>query len=199
MTTIYGELPKPVLDKQVVRLQRFGFNVKCLLILREPVTRCFSMVKHIRRYGRTKLRGLDVSKADLDLMLDVLTIPELERKSRYENICETAKHIEGSECLILINDTLQEQVETVNHFLGISLKHDAFNERIYTSGEDYQIPDDYFEQVVNHYRETYNYCFEHFPETKHLWRRAYNILNDRGLDETNYEASTSRSNRGSAS
>lgn len=163
-------------------IEKFGFELKILLILRDPAERIMSAIKMFKRLNTLRSRGLDPDLDDDELLLNCFKMPDVEARTRYEIIIENLNFLHKEKKLILINENLKNKVSEINKFFKTSLPNNAFSKK-YKASYYHHINDDVFFQVVEYYLETYLYCFKNFPITKKLWYRAYVFISKKYPDK----------------
>ncbi len=151
------------------------FDMRVVLLLRDPVQRAFSAVRHFRRVNAQRfphtLSGDD--NALFERMFDTAYVWE---RANYPRIIEDLEaafgaknvHIEFFERLFN-----EEAVSRLCAFLGIEQKAAAFDKIVNASPRPIELGDDLRARAEKAYSDIYEYCFDRFPEAKlrDVWLR----------------------------
>jgi hypothetical protein len=175
----YSILKSNQLEKIIKKFKLFNIETKIIFLIRDPVERCLSMVKMQKHNNMMKILGI---KNDINLIEHLKLIypsKKCQNKTRYEKTIKNIKQIQiQTDYLILINEKLNSvsTIKKINSFLKINLARNSFQEKKFSNNEKINIPNNLYKKIVLFYKETYFYCFYHYPKTKTVWSKAFNLL-----------------------
>lgn len=173
----YNELSKAEYSNILSILQK-KFNVKIILLLRDPVERTFSQIRMMRRLKT--LKKLDYKTniyalSDQQILLKYYKHKNFTKKNNYEYSINKIKKLDNIKPLILFNENLKNSVEQINNYLNTNIKKNSFDKMKFSNGNT-ELDKDKLDIIYNYYRDTYNFCFKNYPITKKLWNYAYEKL-----------------------
>lgn len=149
------------------KILKTGAQIRLVFLMRDPLERCWSAV---RMYRRLKHHA-DSDEAHL---AQVYATAQFSGRTRYETICENIKAVfKPDEIYFGLYETAFErtEVERLSDFLGIPANFSFVKKQMNQSPKSQLISDALSSEVINHYRQTYDYCSKHFPETKGIWHQ----------------------------
>jgi len=160
------------------KLKLFGFDPKIIFIMRDPYQRCLSMMNMLKRRNVLWSRGIDSNIGDEKILSSLYTTYECVSRTRYNYIIENImRSAPSNQVLILINEQLNNSVKKINIFFNLNLPLNSFAEKKFHHIGKTNISKKLKSTIIYFYKDTYEYCFENYPETKQLWSSAFNILN----------------------
>lgn len=153
-----------------------GFEIKVLLLMRDPVERCFAAARSAWEF---KTRGGRRPDLDLfDLLKAQYPSPGYEARTRYDRIITTLEsEFAPHEIHYGFYETLfcQAEIQRLLGFLGLSLsRRPNFVRRLNESTRPKEMPPDLAAQIREFYREAYAFCAERFGSDLigGIWRRG---------------------------
>ncbi|MDG1029362.1 MAG: hypothetical protein P8P76_00905, partial [Alphaproteobacteria bacterium] len=94
-------------------------------------------------------------------------------RTRYEVVCERLRNVfEEEELYFGFYETMfdDDELERISKFLNVPVNYEHRNKKVNVSPKKSQIPTDLREKIQCFYSDTYDYCFEHFEQTKLIWK-----------------------------
>lgn len=173
ITPSYAGLPVKVLKKIKSGLEKSGFNVKVMFLMREPVARCISAN---RMYSKERLlANPDVSELEAELLQKKYRQVRFEIRTRYDITIKNLEEVFLPEQIHyafyeeLFSDPVLSQICT---FLELPFRSGNYNEVSNGSKVRGEIPLGLKSEIKQHYNETYEYVFEKFGKERieKLWK-----------------------------
>lgn len=175
LTPGYAALPAEVLARIRDGFGRRGIAVKAVFHMRDPFERCWSVVRMARRNaaseGGLKNRAKGFVPEALHLALN-------DRKPRFQHATNYAATLQAlsrafasEDVYVGIYETMftPKQLESLGAFLGVTFATGAEGQRANATRKSAEIPLWLRRRVVQHYAHVYDYCAQHYPETRDLW------------------------------
>ena len=167
----YSVLTSKTLAQTRKQLERKGFKVKVIFLMRDPVERIWSQVRMIRQ--RQTIQSVCDFPTETDAILGCYAIDRMARNTRYEHT------IHNLETAFNTNDIHYEFYEKLfeessfkhlERFLGIPLTEPDFKSRINESPKSQTLPEEISRKVAHEYKNTYQFIREKFGnQTLDLW------------------------------
>lgn len=157
--------------KQVI--EGFGFDLKVIFLMRDPVDRIWSGLRMHQKNKAKKGIFIDDDMLVEDFMA-TFKVSGIPLRSNYKL---TMKNIEAvfSEDAILYafyeNLFTRTSIDQIDNFLGIKLEGIDFEKKINQSPEK-PLPDHAIEYALRELKEQYMECNTKFPVTRNLWRKC---------------------------
>lgn len=167
----YCELPVEIFLQIKNELERRGFTVKVIFLMRDPVERCWSWVRHWQR---------DLIKNDPSLTMqsqheslaEIYNSPYCELRTRYENTLRNIEAVFPQENVFYaLYENLFEHgtLSRLRSFLEIEdFEPNVGEKRNVSLQKNCQISPELSKQIVTYYRETYEVCMSRF-NLEGLW------------------------------
>ncbi len=177
ITPTYSALPADAFRVIKNGLEAKGFKVKVIYLMRDPVERCWSML----RMGRIKLQQKDpamVLVEEQKALAELYTNRQCELRTRHELTLENLEKVFDSENIYYgFYETLFEKntLEKLQEFLELSDFRPDITEQLNVSHKgELALNEALVRDVVHFYQETYRYCDSRFG-IKSIWD-GYNYL-----------------------
>lgn len=149
-------------------LEGYGFNVKVIFLLRDPVERIWSAQRMIIRNNKRK-------QTDVETMIQKL--PKFSRlnqnmiRSDYISTINNIEEIfEQNQIFYAIYENLftKESISKLEYFIEHKINDVQFNTKVNESPK-IALPENIFKRTINLYKDQYKFCNKKFPETNVLW------------------------------
>lgn len=166
ITPAYAGLSEVNLRDLRGRLIQAGFNVKVVFLMRDPFERCWSALRMKRR----KQGG--TSDLESDQMKSIYSSEMYQMRTRYELAVERIEKVfEREEVFFGIYEELfsEKEIQRLSDFLTIEIASELLGERKNFTAKSQDIDHSVKRDVMDFYRETYQFCFDRFPQTRSLW------------------------------
>ena len=150
------------------KLIEFGFNVKVIYLIRDPVERLWSNI----RMEKKLYKGIKEGLSDSDALKMLLNDKEWTTESRYEIVIERIKNVfELENIYIGIYEEMFTSVrlKKLSDFIGIDYNPDMIRKRFNVSEKKEEIDIGVLKKARESFETTYEFCYGNFPQTKHLW------------------------------
>ena len=176
ITPNYAILKRSIFRMAKRNLEKRGFTVKVVFLMRDPVERAWSL-------ARMKKRNMEESKQENFDEIKYISKKTLDgfayMKSSYELTIKNLEKIFEQEDIYygfyetLFNDKSHEDIQ---RFLGISIKKFDSGEVFNASPKSTQIPDETNKELVERFQSTYEYMQRRFGDSMtEIWER-YKLL-----------------------
>ncbi len=170
-TPSYASLPIVALKEIKYGLESRGFNVKVIFLMRDPIERCWSMLRMHRRQWLKKNKPLTISDEQSDLAGFYKSKP-CEIRTRYEL---TINNLESVFCpeniFYAFYETLFDDcvLNGIKSFLNLSdFAPDIKKKYNITKKTEQQLRDELGRDIFSFYKETYEFCDNKFG-VRELW------------------------------
>ena len=170
----YCGLTSKTLIRARKQLEKRGFKVKVIFLMRDPVERIWSQVRMIRQ--RRTIQSVCNFATEKEAILGCYAIDRMARNTRYE---ETIRNLENAFPTHNIHYEFYENLFQENSFkrletfLGIQLTEPDFERRINESPKNLTLPEDIARKVALEYRNTYQAIEEKFgAQSLELWTNS---------------------------
>ncbi|MCC2099456.1 MAG: hypothetical protein KDJ29_21375 [Hyphomicrobiales bacterium] len=171
ITPTYGTLSEDNLREIKERLEHVGFRVKTVLLLRDPVQRCWSAVRmKLRNEGNTSPNEEETNS----LLAKLYQTPEYALRTDYATMVGKVEKVfapENTYYGFYENMFSEEKVRAIADYLSIPTRLEYSSVRKNTS-PTVTISDANREALRSFYKSTYDFCFDRFPEGRELWEAA---------------------------
>lgn len=174
VTPTYMCISKKGFDHIRTKTLEHGFAPKVIFLMRDPVERCISEVRHQLRdkFQPAKWTADDESA----LLEEKYSQPSFVLRTRYDNAVNTleSSSFKSSEIMYIIYEELffPEKIREVCDFLGIQFVSPELKKMINVSRTSNQIDSDLVEKVRKFYEPVYLFAKERFGVEKisRLWK-----------------------------
>ena len=155
------------------RLTSFGFDIKIIMLMRDPFERVWSAL----RMGRRNMiaRGADEAKfaPEEDRLLKIYDAPNMVAQTNYKFAVEALEKVfEPEQIFYALYEELFERhtLERLGSFLDIPVKEEHVQVRVNVSKKEASVSEQTVKQICGYYREIYDFCNARFPKTQDVWR-----------------------------
>ncbi|WP_068108300.1 sulfotransferase family protein [Tropicimonas marinistellae] len=172
ITPDYASLGKRSMAKVRDHLEKMGYPVKVVFLMRDPAERCYSSfrmaARNFVRDGRTKV------PASQSEFVPFSCTTRAASRTRYEKtIAALEANFDKSQIYYGIYEDLfnNEEIARISEFLGVDYVEPKLDVRKNAGGEKKRPSDDEIRQVREHYRSTYKFCRNKFGAERidRLW------------------------------
>lgn len=173
ITPCYAVLEPQTLETIRSRMEGVGFNVKVVFLLRDPVERCWSAIRHHRSVLARAGKPLK-AETEIDHLRRAFDTEQMQIRTRYQDTIANLEQVFPPEDIWLgLYETMfsEMEVQKISDFLGIPSNLDFTDRRVNVSPKDeISISEATVSQIKDFYSDVYCYCNERFPITKQVWR-----------------------------
>jgi hypothetical protein len=152
------------------RLEKSGFAVKVIFVMRDPVERMWSGFR--MRLKKLQAKGLLIPDDELMAQFDIYSAGKQRvARSRYDKTLAAIRtSFHSDDVYIGFYEKLFEQdtLKDISDFLGIDLTHSDVAARI-NEGNPISLSSEVRVALKGKYSEVYEFCEREYPETKELW------------------------------
>lgn len=177
ITPAYAALPVDALSRIVTGFAERGVNVKAVMLLRDPVERCWSAARMYRR-KQANVAGLDHRMEESELVVRYAQTAHCQRRGRYERTVHNLEQcLRPEQIHYAIYEDLftRESIERMSDFLGRPCDPLFGTETFNVSSKSETLTRTAAAQVAEAFRETLAFCAARFPQTQTLWG-SYDLL-----------------------
>ncbi len=163
LTPECGLMSEQALARAKNELEKAGYRVKVLFLMREPVERCYSALRMAYRRGLKAGRPM-LEMPDVNFATDAIQ-PWVYERTRYEKILPKIESVFApQDRYIAFFETFfnAQSVQNLCEFLGIAFVPINFGKRVNTSPRIVEPSAVEWSQVQTFYQETYKYCAAKF-------------------------------------
>ena len=141
-----------------------GFELKVLLVMRDPVERCYSAVRSDWQHKTRKAPRPDLDV--IEMLKERYATPGFQGRTRYDRIISTLEsEFSAEELYYGFYETLfsLEESKRLLTFLGLPQSRlPDFDRRVNTSRRTTEIPAEVAGEIRDFYREAYDFCMARF-------------------------------------
>lgn len=171
-------------------LKSRGMRVRIVFLMRDPVERCYSMLRMFRGdAGLQKVHAnLDFARDDDDLLIDYARSDNARVRTRYDvtlrALCES--RIPTDDIHVGLYETMFEasRLERLCDFLGVPFRPELAETRVHVSPKGQAISDETRARVARLYAPTYAEVGRRLPEARDHWS-GYPLLYQQGTADPN--------------
>jgi len=173
ITPSYAVLPARRLAYIKKKLVDYGFCVRVIFFLRDPVERVISVTKQSQKQKRLSAKNLETS-----LEQDVLRMYSSEscamRTDYLSTLTNVWKVFSKKEVLVDLFENIfdEDRVERITRFLGISYIDPQLEKSVKKTFSDEVVSETTKDRIASFFRSQYEYVEKEFPElnTAEKWR-----------------------------
>ena len=161
----YATLKSDVFCRIYEGFQRRGVECKVVFLMRDPVERCWSARRMIKR-------SHSLEESDEDLLLKYFRSKSAERRTRYDTtIKEIEKAFPERNVYYGIYEEMfqNENIEKLSEFIGIQKKYQFKANKFNTTEKRSDISLETKKKVADQFYEVYEFCARRFPVTRDIW------------------------------
>lgn len=147
------------------RLERSGFDVKVIFLMRDPFERCWSAVRMARRNGKG-------DSTEAEQLRKAYKSNEFILRTNYKSTISALElAFEKDQIYYGLYEELfnGEKIKAISDFCGVAFNPDYVSKKFNVSPK---LEDEAMvlkQEVRDFYSEVYEFCLERFPQTKDLW------------------------------
>ena len=163
LTPSYSMLTSEAYQHIKEGLEKRGFTVKAIFLMRDPVERNLSMIRMGRR--RSLKNGVVPDQSEDQAMRNTYSAPYAELRTRYDRtITELEKSFATQDIYYGFFESFfsPESFLRLQTFLNLDLKTPEFEQIINSSPKEGDITDATYYEVANHYSDVYQFVSERF-------------------------------------
>jgi hypothetical protein len=167
ITPSYSGLSSEVYRTIKERLESCGFELKIVFLMRDPLERCWSAV-------RMERRKLGLEETESELLKERYSTPDYVFRTDYRRTVEALESgFDGRQIYYGFYEDMfeRERVIELSSFLGVEPDCAFSANKFNVSAKTSSIPDGLRAEVIDFYRDVYDYCHGRFPQTRSLWPR----------------------------
>ncbi len=179
LTPEYGGLPHNVLGDVRQLMEKAGFDVRAVIIMRDPVERCLSASRMYLGRAKNPQRAQEYLDRGLKIAIqDHAFTQHAEMRTHYDRTLAEAEQVFGpGEIFYSFYEELFSEAETnrLTDWLGLAAHEADFETRVNSSLASSKKPDGALKtRIARHYRSVYEDMFRRFGEDKvrQLWPSA---------------------------
>ena len=150
------------------RMETYGFHVKVIYLIRDPVERIWSNI----RMEKNLYSSIDKKISDSNAVKLSYKKDRWKFDSLYESRIPRLRSAFNKEDLYIgIYEELftEDSMKSLSEFIGVTYDPKFLRKKINASEKKEEIDLDVVNEVREYYKETYKFCFQNFPQTKNLW------------------------------
>jgi hypothetical protein len=145
-----------------------GAEIKVVFLMRDPVERCWSAVRMMKKVRETRL-------SDVDALKSLYATDRFQLRTRYEVTCENLlKAFKREELYFGLYESMFEpsNMRALSEFLLLPVDMSFIQHKENASPKAEVIPEDLRQEIKRFYSDTYDYCFSRFPEARVYWENG---------------------------
>ena len=174
ITPSYAALDKNQFNEIKLRLESYGFQVKVVFLMRDPVLRNWSA---LRFYNRQKIRNKNVTKSELVKKFEDFYKSEAvtDRVNYHKTVIALLDTFEKKDIFFSFYEILFQErtINDLSSFLEINMSEVNSDERI-NATESIELPNQTYDRCKEYFAEVYKFCENEFPQTISLWKKNIN-------------------------
>jgi hypothetical protein len=154
-------------------LESVGFNIKVIFLMRDPVARNWSSLRMYQREIKKRNRVI----TDTNLIQAFKSFYQGRRQFFRTNYPRTLGQLfqvfEPSSVFVGFYESLFDSQTLINlsDFLGFDVK-DFNTQKRFNDSPSLKLPYSEFKLCKSYYRDVYDYCYKHYPESYVLWSKS---------------------------
>lgn len=165
ITPSYGTLSEPDLARMRDGLGAIDARLRVVFLMRDPFERCWSAVRmHKQRKG--------IPDPDDAVLRELFSTAGYVLRTRYDHSVRNLRAVFSAEELYFgLYETMHAETELqrLSDFLGVAIDARSTAIRYNSEPKTQQISSETRAMVQTHYRDVYEFCWQEFPATRHLW------------------------------
>jgi hypothetical protein len=172
ITPNYAPLSAAVLKKIRQGFEARGIKVKVVFLMRDPVQRCWSALRMIRKNGRKGV-GVDLEAPEADALRRYAASSWAQSNARYDLTVARIDEVFAAEDVFYgFYESLftAESVGELSRFLELPPDTSFSEKKFNVSEKAADMPEDLMKAIADQYSSVYAWCNARFPETQSLWR-----------------------------
>ena len=174
----YSTLSPKTFKRAKRNLDQYGFAVKVIFLMRDPVERVWSQVRMLRKNG--KMVSINNCNSEEEALALHYRHPRFSSKGDYHLTLQSLKEaFDSNELHIGFYESLFEpaSLTKISTFLDLDLHRANKSERINASPKLTTISEKLKREIASHYHDVYRICHQHFGQKiLDLWPSSRFIL-----------------------
>lgn len=170
ITPSYAALDASAFGHAKDLLEKFGFDVRVIFLMRDPVERLWSALRMIQ--GRKSTKSNPISSKALYEKLPIAASKKHHRvRGDYISTIQNLEAVFDKEkmyCGLFEDLFTQKSVERLESFLNIKIEGVQFDKKVHASPK-VRLPASLQKETMRFFEDQYEECNKRFPETKTLW------------------------------
>ena len=170
MTPLYGRSTIEQFSRIKTTLENYGFTVKVIFLIRDPVERIWSHV----RMEKILFSSIDKTMSDSEAVKKNCKNEHWRYDTEYQRTAINIDNVfDKKNIYIGVYEEMftEEKVQELSDFIGIDYNSSMIEKKINTSKKIEELDTEAIKEVRDFYNETYEFCYQNFPQTKHLWNK----------------------------
>lgn len=173
ITPAYSALDAEVFEKIRLKIERRGFNLKVVFLMRDPVERCWSNVR--MRLDTIREHNPRAALSESDALHKVYRSKQCRCRTRYnDTIGELEKVFDQKQIYYGIYEEIfqEKNLGPICNFIEVPERRSELETTRNVSAKKTPLDPDVRKAVRDEYDDVYEFCFERFPQTRKLWDSA---------------------------
>lgn len=164
------------------RFKKINIDCKFILIIRDPVDRCWSAVKSRRKksglYALDQIKyhqlieSVDTETNINESMLKYVKSDDAKFRTNYKKIIEILKkNFDSQKYLVLFYDDIRNGtfIQKLRQFLQIDIDNSYIKQKINPSTSE-KLDENLIREIAPMFQDIYEYCANEYPLSKDYWR-----------------------------
>ena len=174
ITPSYCALPKRSFKKIKSNLEKRGFNVKVIFIIRDPIERCWSSVRMYQKNRKIKYPNMEVPSEEF-VLKNYYNSRDYKIRTQYEKTIKNLEKVFKTKDIFyaLYENLFEEQtISELATFLNLSDFDPDIKQMVNVSPKDKRelnLDEELGRNIFDTYKKTYEFCDKRFG-TKEIWR-----------------------------
>ncbi len=152
------------------RLENYGFSVKVIYLIRDPIERLWSNI----RMEKNLYSSIGKEVSDSEAMKLHYKRDRWRFDSEYDKVIINLRDSFKEENIYIgVYEEMftKDKVKELSDFVGIEYNFSMLEKKINSSRKSEELDLDVIKEVRKFYNETYEFCFKNFPQTIYLWKK----------------------------
>ena len=169
ITPSYCGLPVDAFQQIKFQAEQVGFNMKVIFLMRDPVERIWSQVRMGRREEQKNSPEYVNPRTIEEELLFFFVDEQCKFRTQYD---KTIKNLESSfppsdiHCEFYENLFNENAIKNITDFLDLPFIQPNFAAEHNTTEKTDTLSEETIRLVANHYRDTYQFCYERYGKDK---------------------------------
>lgn len=146
------------------KIKSIDAKMKCVFLMRDPVERCWSAARMTQKNAAEKINAEAFLKS-------YYQNHQYQIRTRYENTCKNLLNsFNKDELYFGFYETMfyDDEIQRLSYFLGVPVNYE-FRDKYFNASPAKEISSNLRDEIKYFYKETYEYCFLNFEQTKLIW------------------------------
>ena len=149
-------------------LEAVGFNIKVIYLIRDPVERLWSNIRMEKRLYETIS-----DQSDANAIKFCCKDNRWRPDSLYEIAIKRLRNVFDKENIYIgVYEEMfkNTKIKELSNFIGIDYNPNLIKRKVNVSPKFEKIDADIIKNARESFEQTYEFCYEKFPQTKNLWK-----------------------------